>query len=183
VLLTEGATEATSYAAAGRRLNELASARYNSLEAMGIAIFDVRSETAVAEFGKYFKDLGKTVFAVFDKQNDEALMKIEENVEHPFESQYKGFENLLLDEIDEDIVIKYYKSLIADKEWPTHLDKHKPKTSDDNIKEVKPAVYEYLKWNKGAKSASELIAMCTDYKHIPVTIRKVLRKIKKILEG
>src|SRR5690606_33335328 len=88
VLITEGATEAIAYSAAGRRLNELAPAKYNSLEAMGIAVFDGQSESSVSLYGEYFRNLGKVTFAVFDKQEEENLRKIETAVEFPYESKY-----------------------------------------------------------------------------------------------
>ncbi|WP_311061416.1 hypothetical protein [Pseudomonas aeruginosa] len=63
-------------AAAARRLGELDPTRFKSLENLGVAIVDARGETNVAPLGAFFRSLGKTVFAVFDKQSPEALAAI-----------------------------------------------------------------------------------------------------------
>jgi putative ATP-dependent endonuclease of OLD family len=179
VLLCEGATEAISYPAAGRRLNELAASRYSSLEAMGIAVFDVRSETSIAVFGEYFMNLGKTVFAVSDKQSVAEAAKIKTCVHHHYQSPYKGFEDLLLAETDDDMLKEFYTELINEGEWPSHLDQA---TDDDDIDEIKLALKEYLRWNKGAQGAAELIGMCTASKQIPKSIRDAFKAIKLIIE-
>lgn len=179
VLLCEGATEAISYPAAGRRLNELAASRYSSLEAMGVAVFDVRSETSIAVFGEYFMNLGKTVFAVSDKQSVAEAAKIKTCVHHHYESPYKGFEDLLLAETDDDMLKEFYTDLINEGEWPSHLDEA---TDDDDIDEIKLALKEYLTWNKGAQGAAELIGMCLASKQIPKTIRDAFKAIKLIIE-
>lgn len=179
VLLCEGATEAISYPAAGRRLNELAASRYSSLEAMGVAVFDVKSEKSIAVFGKYFMNLGKTVFAVSDKQSVTESAKIKACVQHHYESPYKGFEDLLLAETDDDILKEFYTDLLNEGEWPSHLNKA---TDDDDINEIKPTLKEYFRWNKGAQGAAELIGMCTASKQIPKTVRDAFKAIKLIIE-
>lgn len=182
VLLTEGNTEAISYPAAGRKLNELDSKQYSSLEALGVAIFDAGSETSIESFGKYFKDLGKTVFAVFDKQTNESLQKMQKAIEHAFESQYKGFENLLISEVDKDIIVKFYNQLLENKEWPPHLDNLKP-GNDAPIEDYKKAIKKFLIDKKGAHRAADLIGICEHVKQIPETVTNVIKSIKKILEN
>lgn len=182
VLLTEGATESTSYSAAGRKLNELEPAKYNSLEAMGIAVFDVMSESSISIFGEYFSKLGKDVFAVFDKQTPESLIKINLSVKNPFESPYKGFEDLLLEETDGEILKKYYCELIEENEWPTHLNKYKV-VDNDNANEIKVALKEYLKWSKGSKGAADIIGLCTSSMQIPKTIRETLQTINESINS
>lgn len=181
LLLTEGATEAITYCAAARRLNELLPNKYSSLEALGVAVFDVQSQTAVATYGKHFKKMGKVVFAVFDKQQASELEKITSEIDHSFESPYAGFEDLLLAECDEEILKQFYQQIIDSNEWPTHLLSAKPH-DPNNSGEVAKALKKYLKWSKGSKSASDLISICTSYKQIPLTIRKTLKAIKAHVE-
>jgi putative ATP-dependent endonuclease of OLD family len=180
VLLTEGYTEATSYSAVGRRLNELAPKKYYSLEAMGVAIFNVMSESAISIFGDYFTKLGKTVFAVFDKQDENGLQKIVASVKYPFESKYKGFEDLLLKEISEEVLKQYYQGLIQTNEWPSHITKP---VDEANIDELQKALKKYLKHYKGAANASELIAMCKSAKEVPKSLRVVMKNVKENLEN
>lgn len=179
ILLCEGATETISYPAAARRLNELLPDEFHSLEAMGIAVFDVRSESAIHIFGEYFKKLGKTVFAVFDKQLPEELEKIKQNVHYAYESEYKGFENLLLMETDEKILKIYYGELVNNGEWPSHFD-HIEDTLD--VGQIKTALKQYLRYSKGASGAAELIGTCTSYEEVPITIRSTLKNIKELVE-
>lgn len=181
VLLCEGATEVISYLSAGRRLNELNEAKYSSLEAMGIAVFDVRTDSEISAYGDYFSKLEKTVFAVFDKQSAEDLNKIKTSVKYPYESKYQGFEDLLLSETDSDILKEYYNNLITEKIWPTHLDSIIPADPMD-IEEIKVALKGYLRWSKGSNTASELISMCTSETQIPETLRTVLIDIKNKVE-
>jgi putative ATP-dependent endonuclease of OLD family len=181
ILLTEGATEAIAYFGAGRRLNELKPKKYKSLESMGVALFDVQSQTSLELYGDYFKSLGKTVFAVFDKQDAIALARIQNSVDFPFESPHKGFEDLIIEETDSGILIEFYQQLISEDEWPTHLDKLKVQTLDD-IEGIKKAIWKYLKWSKGSRSSSELLGLCKIAKHLPITIRKALLAIREELE-
>lgn len=178
VLLTEGATEAIAYSAAGRKLHELAPSTYTTLEAMGVAIFDVKSESSIAPIGEYFTKLGKVVFAVFDKQEDHSLTLIKKAVLFPYESSHQGFENLLTTETPIEILRLFYQSIEEDKNWPTHIDK--PEISNDN--ELKNAIKKYLMWSKGEKTSAELLGMCTSLSQVPETIKLVLEKIKTELE-
>jgi putative ATP-dependent endonuclease of the OLD family len=180
ILLTEGITEATAYFAAARRLNELAAAKYASLEELGIAIFNVMSDSSIASYGDYFRKLGKKVFAVFDKQESAMLMKINETVDHPFESKFNGFEKLIIEETDINLLKKFYKELVADDEWPSHI----PKVSSTSDTEaIKNAIFEYLRWAKGSRGAADLFGLATEKKQPPKSIRKVLREIKAVCEG
>lgn len=182
VLLTEGTTETTGYGAAARRLNELKGDKYSSLEAMGIAVFDAGSDSAIAGYGEYFRSLGKKVFAVFDKQEPGNLVKINAAVDHPFESNYKGFERLVLDETDDDILKAYYWNVIKNDEWPHDLSKYKHEIGEAiEMDEIKKALFELLKKNKGEYAVSDILGSCESAKQMPNSIRKVLREIKGIL--
>ncbi len=175
ILITEGATEAAAYPAAARRLNELAPMAYSSLEALGVAIFDAQSDSSIAKMGEYFTNLGKTVLAVFDKQTDEASKLIREKVAHPYESAYKGFEDLLLTEMPIELLRQYYTEI--GKEWPTSI----PAAKNDDDADLKRALGEYLRWKKGAQAAAELISMCTDAMQIPASIRSTIGDIETVL--
>ncbi|MDQ0107523.1 putative ATP-dependent endonuclease of OLD family [Chitinophaga terrae (ex Kim and Jung 2007)] len=181
ILLTEGATEATAYTAAARRLNELAPTLFKSLEAMGVAVFNVMSQTAVAQFGAYFRNLGKTVFAVFDKQRSEALINIASAVHYPYESDFAGFEELMVQETAQKVLEKFVSEIVSTGQWPTHLSSYIP-SKDATVEQWQEAVYQYLKWSKGAAGAAELISYCEAINDVPATLRNVLTAIKDILE-
>ena len=180
VLITEGNTEATSYAAAAKRLEEINPDKYLSFEALGIAVFDAASESSVSIYGEYFRGLKKIVLAVFDEQEDEAREKIEENVDYAYEIPYKGFEKLVVEETDSDALKKFALKLVKEGLWPTHLTAVKPlKTSTAD--EIKKAIGDYLKRAKGAGAAADLIGDCS-VNEIPITLRKTIKDIKSKID-
>ncbi|MBN0662132.1 ATP-dependent endonuclease, partial [Pseudomonas aeruginosa] len=92
-----------------------------TLEALGVAVIDAQTDAQVAPLGKFFRDLGKTVFAVFDKQEPAASAAIKAAVHHSFESAEKGFENVVLHHTAEAALRRYALSLVAENAWPNHL--------------------------------------------------------------
>jgi putative ATP-dependent endonuclease of the OLD family len=177
VLVTEGTTEALVFSAASRKLNELSNAKYKSLDGLGVAIFNAGSENSVSIFGEYFKNMGKQVFAVFDKQTPEKLLGIKQNVDHSYECQYKGIEDMLISETSFEILECFYNTL--SNEWPQHLSKYKIAVDDDPSNEnIKIAVRQYLKWDKAGSTAVDLLASCGSSKDTPKFVRDVLKDIK-----
>jgi putative ATP-dependent endonuclease of the OLD family len=55
VLIAEGDTEVAAYPAAARRLAELQPKAFSSLESLGIAIFNARTDSQIANYGAFFK--------------------------------------------------------------------------------------------------------------------------------
>jgi putative ATP-dependent endonuclease of OLD family len=68
VLIAEGATEATSFPVAARRLSELNPAIYSSLEALGVCVIDAGSESQIADLASLYKSLGKLSLATEGKE-------------------------------------------------------------------------------------------------------------------
>ncbi|QEM03736.1 AAA family ATPase [Mucilaginibacter rubeus] len=176
VLITEGVTEAAAYSGAAKKLEELHS-NYSSLEALGIAIFNAGSDTAISKYGAYFKGLKKTTFAVFDKQEEDTLKEIKKYVDHPYELPYKGFEALIIEEVDIEAQKRFLLQIVEDGGWPSHLAKIEPKDTSTND-EYKNALMSYLKWAKGAAGAADLLGDCT-LKEMPKTLKATLKDIKK----
>ena len=180
VLVTEGSTEASGYSMAARNLSELESANYTSLEGLGIAVFDAESETSIPIFGQYFKDLGKIVFAVFDKQEPGNLQKINAAVAHPYESTYQGFEYLILSETDPSALQRFALELVSQNKWPGHLAHCKPNDTS-GLEDIKRGLLEFFRWSKGAGTCASLLSSCT-VNQTPVTIRTNLNSIKELCE-
>jgi Predicted ATP-dependent endonuclease of the OLD family len=180
VLITEGTTEATSFPAAARKLEEIDPEVFSSFEALGIAVFDAETETQVSTYGKYFKALNKQVFAVFDKQTPEASAEITENVDFAYESAYKGFEDQLLEETAIESLKRFALGLIEDDLWPTHLSTYEP-SSTSSEEELRDSLKRYLRWSKGASGAAEILGDSTR-EEMPISIRKILKDIKKQME-
>jgi putative ATP-dependent endonuclease of the OLD family len=181
VLIAEGETETAAYPAAARRLAELDPQNYASLEALGIAVFNARTDNQVAGFGTLFRGLGKAVFAVYDKQTDATRQaQIVASVDHAYEAPTKGFENLLLNETAESALRRFAAQLVADGEWPLHLAAETPQATTplDNLKN---ALRKYLGWSKGSGGAADLLGICA-MGEMSATVKAVLASIKSIAE-
>lgn len=182
VLLAEGDTEASTYSAAARCLAEINPEKYSSFEALGISVFNAESESSIPTFAKYFKTLGKTTIAVFDKQSDPVNLKaIMENTDYSYESSYKGFEDLILKETDIKVLRKYGEQLVEDGNWPNHikLDGLIADMSDDSYLESLSA---YLRWQKASGSTSDIISLC-DISEFPNTLLEIIADITDKLKG
>lgn len=181
VLVLEGRTEYDALAAAARRLGELDPTRFKSLENLGVAIVDARGETNVAPLGAFFRSLGKTVFAVFDKQSPEALAAIKASVDHPYESASAGFEDLVLQGASEAALRSYAAAVVAGGDWPQHLAAWTPAAATP-LADLQAALSSYFSWAKGGGDAGDLLASCQTADDMPEYVRTTLAAIKNVIE-
>jgi putative ATP-dependent endonuclease of OLD family len=180
VLILEGETETAAYPAAARRLAELEPTTYSPLEALGVAVFNARTDSQIANYGAFFRELGKKVFAVYDKQTDlTQKAQIEAAVDCSFEATTTGFENLVLNETAETALRRFAIDLVASGAWPSHLAACKP---DDTmpLPALRTALRKYLDWGKGSGKAADLLAECS-VSEMPASVRATLAKIKQIV--
>lgn len=181
VLVLEGRTEFDALPAAARRLGELESSRYKSLENLGVAIVDARGETNVAPLGAFFRSLGKTVFAVFDKQSPDALAIIKASIDHPYESTFTGFEDLVLQGVSEAALRNYAAALVGGGEWPQHLAAWTPSGATP-LADLRAALLSYFSWAKGGGAAGDLLTSCPTANDMPDYVRTTLAAIKHVIE-
>lgn len=170
VLIAEGATEAATFPAVARRLAELMPSKYSSLEALGICVIDAGTDTQVADLAKLYRNLGKTTFAVCDKQTNESKTAIEAQVEKLFMHEEKGFEDLVLKNTTEDALKRFCKAMA----WPPHLLKKYPDPAANAV----AAVEEYFLWSKGNWGVADYLAQCTEAE-IPEWIRTTCLELQK----
>lgn len=180
VLITEGRTEYDAFPAAARRLHELDPSRFKTLEALGLALVNASTDSQVAPLGDHFGKLGKTVMAVFDKQESSQKTEIEAKIPHTFEAPEKDFEDVLVKGAAESALRRFALGLVAEGEWPPHLGSMTP-SAETPIGVLRNAVKEYLWWSKGAGGAAELLATCT-LDEMPVFIVATLEAIQAIIE-
>lgn len=180
VLILEGRTEFDAMPAAARRLHDLEPCKYKSLEALGVAIINAGTDGQVAPLGKFFRELGKTVFAVFDKQEAAAGETICAAVDHPFESPENGFEDLVVRHTAEQALRKYAAQVVSNGDWPRHLKNQTP-TADTSAAELQEALRLYLDWSKGTGDAGDLLASCSA-DEMPEYVRDTLAAIAAIVE-
>lgn len=150
VLVVEGATEASAFPAACRRLAELDPDMYSSLEALGICVVDAGGETEIPGLAQLFKKLGKQTFALCDKQNDDNRKLIEAYVEKLFMHEESGFENMVLKGSTEESLKSFCEGIC----WPPHLVNKYPTPEDD----VKSALQEYFIWAKGCWGIADFLS-------------------------
>lgn len=173
VLIAEGATEATSFPVAARRLSELNPATYASLEALGVCIIDAGTESQIADLASLYKSLGKRTFALCDKQTDPAKAAIEAQVECLFMHEEKGIEDLILKNTTQAALERFADDL----DWPPHLQAKYPDPKGHAI----AALREYFGWSKGNWGIAEFIAQCSEAE-IPLWMRESCIALKAVCD-
>lgn len=154
VLIGEGATEAAAFPVVCRRLAELNSDMYSSLEALGISTVDGGGQSNIADLGQLFRKLGKRVFAICDKQESENKDLIEAQVDVLLMHDEKGFEDLVLKNTTEDALTRFAKLI----DWPTHLVAEYPDTEAS----IYVALREYFTWTKANWGIADFLAQCSE---------------------
>jgi putative ATP-dependent endonuclease of OLD family len=170
VLLAEGATEASALPAAARRLSELRPSTYASLEALGVSVLDAGAETQIADLAHLYKNLGKDIYALCDKQSDERRKAIEAEVKVLFMHGEIGFENLVFKNTSQAALERFASAL----EWPPHLKAKYP----DPKKNTALALADYFAWSKGNWGIADFLVQCSEAE-IPAWIRDVCIALKK----
>ncbi len=169
VLIVEGATEATSFPVAARRLAELNAATYASLEALGVCVLDAGTESQIADLASLYKSLGKRTFALCDKQTPPAQAAIEAQVERLFMHEEKGIEDMILKNTTQAALKRFAAAL----DWPPHLSAKYPDPEAD----PGSALREYFSWSKGNWGIAEFIAQCSEAE-IPQWVRQTCVELK-----
>jgi putative ATP-dependent endonuclease of OLD family len=173
VLIAEGATEATAFPVAARRLSELNPATYASVEALGICIIDAGTETQIADLAGLYKGLGKRTFGLCDKQTEPAKVAIEAQVERLFMHEEKGIEDLILNNTTQGALERFSDVL----DWPPHII---AKYADPKANLI-AALKEYFSWAKGNWGIADFLGQCSE-EEIPSWIREVCVELKAILD-
>ena len=173
ILIAEGATEATALPVAARRLSELRPDTYVTLEALGICIIDAGGQDNILGFAKFFRSLGKHVFAVCDRQSDEKKTAIEAQVDQLIMHKEVGFEDLIVNNTTID-AMQHFSDRIS---WPQHILNNCPSPKDC----LQECLREYFKWSKGNSGIADFLAECTE-DEIPEWIRQTCLHLKQLCE-
>ncbi len=140
---------------------------------------NAETDTQVAPLGKHFSALGKTVFALCDKQEAATEAEIRAAVAHPFLSEEHGFEDVLLNQTNESALRRYALDLVASGQWPSHLAKSQP-TISMALTALRDALRGYLSWSKGAGGAAELLHQCS-LDEMPTFVIETLLAIQSVV--
>jgi len=169
LILAEGATEATAIPAAARRLEELNPETYSSLEALGICTVDAGTDSQIADLAKLYGSLGKTVYAICDKQTPASEAAIAGAVAKLYMHDESDVEKLVLKNTTKVAMERFIDSFDA----PPHL-----KAKYANPK-ASPEAYlgDYFDWSKGNWGIAEFLSQCNE-QEIPEWIRKTCQDIR-----
>jgi putative ATP-dependent endonuclease of OLD family len=178
VLIVEGRTEYDTISRVARKLQQENPTLYSSLESLGIAVISADTDSQVAPLSMYFRGLGKTTYAIYDKQSAEDSAMIKESVDYPYESDEKGFENLVLKNIGENVLRAYAKKTIDDGLWPEHIEMIDSDTTP--LDQVNDRLKKYFRHNKAESSLADCVCMCSE-DEIPKYITDILRAIRKTI--
>lgn len=170
VLIAEGATEATAFPAAARRLAELDPTKYAPVEALGVCIIDAGTESQIADLAGLYTGLGKRVFALCDKQSDQAKAAIEAQVDHLFMHDEAGIENLVLKNTTAEAISRFAGLL----DWPPHL---LQKYGGDPKSQAVDALKDFFGWAKGNWGIADFLAQCSEGE-MPEWIRNTCIELK-----
>jgi len=170
VLIAEGATEATAFPVAARRLAELNPATYASLEVLGLCVIDAGSESQIADLAMLYRGLGKRTFAICDKQTVTTKAAIEAQVEHLFMHEEKGIEDLVLKNTTAAALERFAAVL----DWPPHLLAQYP----DPKAQAAAALKAYFGGSKGNWGIAEFLGQCAEAE-IPQWIREACIELRK----
>jgi putative ATP-dependent endonuclease of the OLD family len=171
VLLAEGAAETSAFAVACRRLAELDSTKYASLEALGVCVVDAGGEGSIPDMAKLYREIGKRTFALCDVQDATAQAKINAQVEHMYMHSEKGIESLVLKNTPQAAMERFCDVI----QWPAGLAETFPNPKRDAFN----ALMAYFAKKKGDLGVAEYLAQCSEAE-FPQWIRDACAHLKGI---
>lgn len=171
ILLAEGLTEATALPAVARRLAELNPTKYSSLEALGICTIDAGTDSQLADLGALYRSLGKTVYAVCDRQTAANEAAVRAQVDELFMHSENGMEDLVLKHTTT-AALERFADMLA---WPPHLAERYPDPGTDAV----AALRAYFGWAKGNWGIAEFIAQCSE-NEIPEWLRNTCLRLREV---
>lgn len=169
ILVAEGATEAAAFPVVCRRLSELDPESYSSLEALGICTIDAGGQNSIPDMAKLYRELGKRVFAICDKQDAANKALIEAQVDVPLMHEEHGFEELVLKNTTEEALKRFAKIV----DWPPHL-----AAKYQDVEAAAPAALsDYFGWTKANWGIADFLAQCSEAE-IPQWLRDSCIRLK-----
>jgi len=165
ILVAEGATEASAFPVVCRRLAEIRPDIYSSLETLGVCTVDAGGETNIPGIAKLYRGLGKHIFAVCDKQEENSKIQVDLLLMH----EEKNFETMVINGTTEEALKRFAKLI----DWPQHLNQRYPDFETPNVNAIK----EYFNWAKGNWGIADFLAQCSEAE-IPEWLRDAAVKLK-----
>ncbi|MCB1830585.1 MAG: AAA family ATPase [Gammaproteobacteria bacterium] len=184
VIVVEGATEAALFPVASEVMEATQGSDYEHLDLAGVSVFNAGSDKEVPVFGPFFKALGKSAFAFYDKQDappDAAIAAKLADYTHVWESPEKGIEAVLTGEMPIAVLRRFLKVVKDRDDYPVDKGVIDDAMDDEAVKTLTSAV---LKVRKGDNRpyAALLIAECQADTELPATIKTILETVHATLK-
>lgn len=172
ILLAEGATEAASMPAAARRLAELDPDTFSSFEALGLCTVDAGGDGNIADLGTLYGALGKTVYAVCDKQEEPQEAAIVARVAKLFMHGETDIEKLVLNNTTQAAMERFIDAI----DLPAHLS-----ALYRDAEDASAVLAKFFAWSKGNWGLSEFLSQC-EIDEIPEWIRLTCRELRELCQ-
>lgn len=173
ILIVEGSTESSVFPSISRMLSEANPNKFSALEALGICTICADSDSQIISLAKLYKGLGKEVYAVCDLQDEKTKLEIENNVDILFMHCEKGFENLVIKNVDPAVITRIIKTI----SFPTHILKKYITPESDPLN----SLYDYFVWSKGSGGCAEFLLQCSETE-LPKWIKTVCEKLRTVCQ-
>lgn len=179
-VVVEGLTEfhALPVAAARMELEEPDVTGGHSLDVLGATLFYADGESNMSKFGKFFKTLGLKTFGFYDvvKRSEKAAEALKAAYDVNLEHKYKGFEDLVAQEMSVATLWSFLFGLRESGEV-TEMGIPAEQPTEADVRKLAAVA---LRQGKGVGWAANLFESC-DYKDLPPTAMGFLRDVYSAL--
>lgn len=167
VLIVEGLSDAMVLPEIIRHLADSQPDKYHPLELMGICVIDANGEGDIPALAQFYKDIGKEVIVVCDKQEKDNELKIKEYTDLFLMHDEKGIEDLVINGATDEALERYDNKF----DWSSYTGKH------IDEKDIKKKLKQLFCNNKGERFLLNLLLLqCKEYE-IPEWLAKVVGDI------
>lgn len=173
VIVAEGITELSALRAVAEKMED-SDENNHPLDLSGITIFPVDGDGSLPAFGSFFQALGLKTYAFYDYKPRKPAenQKFTENFNVPYETKYRGIEELLVNETPVDRQWQFLDALRQSGEQGD-LGVPASRPGDDGVKDC---MLRALRSNKGNGYAGSLIDICA-ISEMPVSITNFLARV------
>jgi putative ATP-dependent endonuclease of OLD family len=181
VALVEGRTELDAWGSLARRLAEEDPSTFASFESLGVALVESGGDSGIAPLGRYYVDLGKQVFALYDRQSDPVqAAQINAVQMHRFEAAEHGFENVVLNGCNEARLRLFAQELVRDGDWQKANGTNRPE-DDSTVEELRKSLLKVCKKGKGEALLADFL-LTLPIPEIPLYLRNTLASIRATVQ-
>lgn len=180
VLCVEGITELHVFNAMSEMLSAAEESANQSFELLGVTVIEAGGDGGLEKLGKFFRGIGHSAFAFFDKQKKKTPQKVADihaAFDKAWEIDVTDIEKLLVEQIPADVQRNFLTAYKDDDTAPDWLPKQDLAVSDDDIRKL---TQKTLAERKGYGVAGQLVRTCT-IQQLPSKLVEVFSGIGKHL--